>query len=59
MHRPAEIRREVTVPDAFISSESLGAREWKLDRTIAIPSWPGLDDRTYLYRRDASAPRSS
>src|SRR5262245_34275230 len=32
MHRSAEIRREVTVPDAFISSESLAARQWKQDR---------------------------
>src|SRR6516165_404122 len=32
MHRPAEICREVTVPDAFISSESLSARQRKQDR---------------------------
>jgi hypothetical protein len=29
-------------------------REWALQRTIALPSWPGLDDFVYLYRRSTA-----
>jgi hypothetical protein len=28
--------------------------EWTLNQTIAIPSWPGLDDFVYLYHRSGA-----